>query len=430
MVRKMVKPDTVVNPDEDSAEFQAPLQRREREAAIEVLYTMGAHFVLFDTDKRPVQTRWLKQRPPLRQTLAHDGPIGIVPASIRMTAADCDHVPTPASLNAFIERYPPVALVPSRKPGRYHMYYWDRFGRTNGKFTAFGTSGEIFSANGGLILWGDAVVTLATALMSWITLDASETAHERADNRRCRQLQNDDLQEYRLRLRPFPEHLIVSGGVEAPAHRSRQSRRKQGDRRSKRRYKQHAEGFAWSHWVTKPDYEHLQSVQRGDRNASLFHTLRQWAYITPRGDNWQEWLDKVDRCAIDLNNQFPEPLHFREATCVAQSVATFCWNYLAEVKCRREISPERQRERGILSGASRRLASGHLAENPQPWIALGISRRMYYLKYKRWWEERDPLFDEEPPDEYYKRKTPEERREQALRASRAAADKKAQERVP
>ena len=42
MVRKMVKPDTVVNPDEDSAEFQAALQRREREAAISLLYTMGA----------------------------------------------------------------------------------------------------------------------------------------------------------------------------------------------------------------------------------------------------------------------------------------------------------------------------------------------------------------------------------------------------
>ena len=42
MVRKMVKPDTVVNPDEDSAEFQAALQRREREAAIPLLYTMGA----------------------------------------------------------------------------------------------------------------------------------------------------------------------------------------------------------------------------------------------------------------------------------------------------------------------------------------------------------------------------------------------------
>ena len=41
MVRKMVKPDTVVNPDEDSAEFQAALQRREREAAISLLYTMG-----------------------------------------------------------------------------------------------------------------------------------------------------------------------------------------------------------------------------------------------------------------------------------------------------------------------------------------------------------------------------------------------------
>lgn len=42
MVRKMVKPDTVVNPDEDSADFQAALQRREREAAIPLLYTMGA----------------------------------------------------------------------------------------------------------------------------------------------------------------------------------------------------------------------------------------------------------------------------------------------------------------------------------------------------------------------------------------------------
>ena len=52
MVRKMVKPDTVVNPDENSsAEFQAALQRREREAAIEVLYTMGAHFVQFNTDE-------------------------------------------------------------------------------------------------------------------------------------------------------------------------------------------------------------------------------------------------------------------------------------------------------------------------------------------------------------------------------------------
>ncbi len=64
-----MKPDTVVNPDENSsAEFQAALQRREREAAIEVLYTMGAHFVQFNTDERPVRRRWLEQRPTLRQS--------------------------------------------------------------------------------------------------------------------------------------------------------------------------------------------------------------------------------------------------------------------------------------------------------------------------------------------------------------------------
>ena len=60
MVRKMVKPDTVVNPDEDSAEFQAALQRREREAAISLLYTMGA-------SRRSSRPRGPLYRRPLQQ---------------------------------------------------------------------------------------------------------------------------------------------------------------------------------------------------------------------------------------------------------------------------------------------------------------------------------------------------------------------------
>ena len=128
--------------------------------ALKIIFNAGGHFVLAKEDKRPLWRSWGRHRPPLDLVQAHDGPLGVIPWSLRTTGLDVDH----GDPSLLLEDHPAMAVLASRRPGRKHLYYHDTKGRRNGSFSVMGCSGETRGANGYLILWGHAPDVLADAL--------------------------------------------------------------------------------------------------------------------------------------------------------------------------------------------------------------------------------------------------------------------------
>ena len=132
---------------------------RARQAIFGYLQEQGAHFVLCD-GKRPIWKGWQRRRPPVDVVLAHDGNVGLLPASIEATALDVDRG-DPAELLA---HHPAWADLPSRRRGGHHLYYPDHTSRDNGTWEAYGCAGEVRSGRGFLVLWRDGPQRLAEAV--------------------------------------------------------------------------------------------------------------------------------------------------------------------------------------------------------------------------------------------------------------------------
>ena len=131
-----------------------------RKQAITYLHDRGAHFVLCH-DKWPLRGfPWRSHTPTLDCVLAHRGNVGLVPFSIETSALDVDRG-EPTQLSLF---HPPLVIVPSKRPGHEHFYYRDDTPRGNQRWSAFGCSGEVRSANGYLVMYRGAPVLLAYAL--------------------------------------------------------------------------------------------------------------------------------------------------------------------------------------------------------------------------------------------------------------------------
>ena len=128
--------------------------------ALSTIFQAGGHFVLAKEDKRPLWRSWSRLRPSLDVVQSHDGPIGVIPWSLRTTGLDVDH----GDPSLLLEDHPAMADLASRRPGGRHLYYHDTKGRRNGSFSVMGCSGETRGANGFLILWGHAPDVLADAL--------------------------------------------------------------------------------------------------------------------------------------------------------------------------------------------------------------------------------------------------------------------------
>ena len=128
--------------------------------ALQSIYQAGGHFVLADTHKRPVWRGWQRRRPGLDVVLGHHGPLGIMPWSLSTSALDVDK----GDPSILIEDCAPMAVLDSRRPGGRHLYYHDSTGRGNTHFEVYGCAGEVRSAAGYLILWGDGPAILADAL--------------------------------------------------------------------------------------------------------------------------------------------------------------------------------------------------------------------------------------------------------------------------
>ena len=281
-------------------------------APLGTLYDRGAHFVLCN-GKVPIWKRWQSHRPTLEVVehhADHGRSIGIVPASIGTSALDVDHG-DPAELFTL---HPARAVVPSRRAGGRHGYYDDEHGRGNHKWEALGAGGEVRSARGFLVLYGNAPERLATALT-------------------------------RPGRYPFPDSLFEAAGMVLPVQ-----------------YAPIEQGPAIVAGRPKV-LPMLEVIREGARNTSLFDVVRWWAYSEDRGAVLADWCAAVLDYALRHNERFPLPLPERphakdgplpaeEVRKLAYNVATWTWSGHGAV----DHSPTAQRRRAIKLGKLRRAA--------------------------------------------------------------------------
>ena len=356
------------------------------EAAVRYLLGRRARFVLCRDDKRPLWKKWQRRWPRLDEILDHWGPVGIVPASIRMSVLDADVIPNKACLAEVLRRFAVVAVLRSKKAYRAHLWMRDTIPRTNGKFSCFGVRGDLRSGSGYAILWGEAAIQLAAA----IEMDLKTPGG-------------------RLHMGQMQEWIFTQGGRLKTARNPIRRKRGHGLKRGNRN-RLTAGGM--------PRLSHLANAMVGERNDTLFHTLRHWAYGRRRGNEYAEWRGMVRDCAERLNREIPEPLPKDEVERTADSVADFCWTQLEEVKPRGgAVDREQQARLGRKSGQARRWASGHMRDHPRPWERHGICRSLYYARLKRFREE-NPDATGRPPDRIFRRCTAEEHRQQRVEAGR------------
>ena len=281
--------------------------------ALQAIYTAGGHFVLAGSDKRPVWRSGQKLRPSLDLVQAHPGPLGLKPWSVSTSALDVDT----GDPSLLLEDYPAMAVLLSRRPGGRHLYYRDNRPRGNGSFELLGCAGEIRSAKGFLILWGDGPAILADALGDPIA-----------------------------RSRRWPVDLFdaagvgpvtLPGAVKTPTYTYRPSEASRAT------------------WAAAAEAVELEKIQRGRRNIALFEAVRFWAYSVARGPDLDAWNRRVRVHALEANRRFPEPLPEGEAKQTAYSISTWCWSG-GGARWHFDHSSVAQRRRGIKSGMVRRAA--------------------------------------------------------------------------
>ena len=271
------------------------LQGRQHHA-LEVLHDAGAHLVICKRDKTPIWNGWQHRMPPLDVVQEHDGPLGIIPYSIGSSALDVD-------IGDWRKMPRPWVNYGTRRKGGRHLFYGDDVARGNSTWAAEDCSGEVRGAKGYLVLWKDGAERLAAAITG------------------ARQLE----------LFPFPAELIQEfepGRLiqfpERPLNPSRSI--------------------------------HLERVQVGARNDSLFDVVRKMSYqeltfYRKAGGHLRGWLRLVYDFTDDNNRRFPVPLERDDVRSVAYSVATWVWSWGYD------HSPEKQAARAIEGMRQRREAN-------------------------------------------------------------------------
>ena len=124
--------------------------------ALEALAERGAHFVLCRADKRPQASAWQKTPAPLEAALQHEGPVGVVPASLGCVVIDVDQGGAAASEAVVATLGQPLARVSTRREGGEHIWYRCRDAERVGNRAW--ANGDIRGAKGYAILWDHARV--------------------------------------------------------------------------------------------------------------------------------------------------------------------------------------------------------------------------------------------------------------------------------
>jgi hypothetical protein len=114
------------------------------------------------------------------------------------------------------------------------------------------------------------------------------------------------------------------------------------------------------------------------RNCAVFDELRRIAYrevrAFKRDGSIETFRARLERAALDINMQFPQPLRFGDIRATAKSVAGWTWRHFSEQQFSRLQS---------LRGARRsaQMWAGHISrEKTRPWGAEGISRATWYRR--------------------------------------------------
>ena len=248
----------------------------EKSRVVALLVDQGAHFVLCREDKRPLWKAWQHAFPSIAVCAEHAGPLGIIPASIKTLGLDIDA----GDPGAFIQSYPPIVALPSRRPGGLHAYFDDLERRGNGRFDLDGVSGEIRSARGYLILHHDGLFGLA-----------------------------DAIQEHEPGTCPFPSDLFEAAGIEIDTSRP-------------------LEDVPAGIRADVPHDMPLEEITEGARNVALFDAVRFWAYgARPSGTiparELTFWYEAVESIAFGYSRRFPSPLPAAEVRATSYSVASW-----------------------------------------------------------------------------------------------------------
>lgn len=125
-------------------------------------------------------------------------------------------------------------------------------------------------------------------------------------------------------------------------------------------------------------------VQGLGRNCTIFDLVRLWGYRKIReflneGSLYDAWhrtvLDKV----IKENENFPEPLDYKELSHIAKSISAWIWKRFSL-----EEFSDIQAKRGAIGGKkSKRGVKADSERSTKPWEAMGISRATYYRRQKK-----------------------------------------------
>ena len=124
--------------------------------ALATLAEAGAHLVLCGADKRPKAKAWHKAPASLDAALRHKGLVGVVPASLGCVVVDVDEGGDEARQAVISQLGRPVAEVPTRRDGGWHIWYRSRDAHEIGNRAW--RHGDIRGAKGQAILWAPELV--------------------------------------------------------------------------------------------------------------------------------------------------------------------------------------------------------------------------------------------------------------------------------
>ena len=305
----------------------------EQARAFRDLLAAGLHPVLCTWGKRPIWPDWQHRRPSFDDIVHHDGPIGHIPGKLDpgVVVYDVDDGTWEAT-QLFCQLYPPLLRVPSRQPGRVHLYYKADAPIADGKFVGHGVSGDVRGASGFVVLWHDTVVRLRDVLRNSDGKPAPAPLHLIVD------------EQPGAAAGPVPDHDVSRG-----QHRSNPS-------------------------AVSPEVS---------PNPVIFDHVRRWAYETSEGTERPSWNQRVLEEGHRQNAALGDPLTVREVENMATKIADWVWERRINegMSHRRRGKDPAARRDGLASGMTRRRGTP-LEHDRTRWVTLGCSRSTYYRKYR------------------------------------------------
>lgn len=123
-----------------------------------------------------------------------------------------------------------------------------------------------------------------------------------------------------------------------------------------------------------------ERIQGLGRNCTIFDVVRYWGYRKIReflsnGTTYDVWYNTVLAYVIKENQNFPEPLQYRELAQIAKSISNWIWKRFSL-----ENFSEIQAKRGAKGG--QKSKGGGRPSLGEPWKEMGISRATYFRRKK------------------------------------------------